>query len=108
MVVAVVPNGPQALLGKRCASRHKQNPSVTKRPPNFEDLTMPTMSTAEKKQLIRDLIDLAHSEGSEIEFDHQFGHDGFVDSNGEFWATDGYSVSEICNRITTACTSEFL
>lgn len=108
MVVAVAPNGPQALLGKRCASRHNKTPSVTKRPPNFEDLTMPTMSTAEKKQLIRDLIDLAHSEGSEIEFDHQFGHDGFVDSNGEFWATDGYSVSEICNRITTACTSEFL
>lgn len=26
MVVAVAPNGPQALLGKRCASRHKQNP----------------------------------------------------------------------------------
>ena len=26
MVVAVAPNGPKALLGKRCASRHKQNP----------------------------------------------------------------------------------
>lgn len=107
-MVAVAPNGPQALLGKRCASRHKQNPERDQATTELRGFDMPTMSTAEKKQLIRDLIDLAHSEGSEIEFDHQFGHDGFVDSNGEFWATDGYSVSEICNRITTACTSEFL
>ena len=62
----------------------------------------------DKRELIKALIEQAKSEGSSIEFDHQFGHDGFVDSNGEFWATDGYSVSEICNRITTACTSEFL
>ena len=35
--------------------------------------------TMDKKELIRALIDLAHSEGSNIKFDHQFGYDGFVD-----------------------------
>lgn len=108
-MVAVERQTAQGVAGGNAANAGtSKTPSVTKRPPNFEDLNMPTMLTAEKKQLIRDLIDLAHSEGSEIEFDHQFGHDGFVDSNGEFWATDGYTVSEICNRITTACTSVFL
>ena len=62
----------------------------------------------DKKELIRALIDLAHSEGSNVEFDHQFGHDGFVDANGEFWATDGYSVVEICNKIQNACMEELL
>ena len=37
----------------------------------------------EKKELIRALIALAEHEGSPIEFDVQFGHNGFVDPNGE-------------------------
>lgn len=64
--------------------------------------------TMDKKELIRALIDLAHSEGSNIKFDHQFGYDGFVDSNGEFWATDGYSVVGICSKIQSACMEELL
>ena len=64
--------------------------------------------TMEKKELIHALIDLAHSEGSNIKFDHQFGYDGFVDSNGEFWATDGYSVVGICSKIQSACMEELL
>ena len=64
--------------------------------------------TMAKKELIRALIDLAHSEGSNIKFDHQFGYDGFVDSNGEFWATDGYSVVGICSKIQSACMEELL
>lgn len=62
----------------------------------------------EKKELIRALIDQANAEGSSIEFDHQFGSDGFVDANGMFWATDGYSVAEICIRIHAACEADFL
>ena len=56
----------------------------------------------DKKELIRALIDLAHSEGSNIKFDHQFGYDG------EFWATDGYSVVGICSKIQSACMEELL
>lgn len=62
----------------------------------------------DKQELIKNLIEFAKSEGSSIEFDHQFGHDGFVDANGEFWATDGYSVVEICNKIQNACMEELL
>ena len=61
----------------------------------------------DKKQLIRALIALAQKEGSPIEFDIQFGHEGFVDSAGEFICTDGFKVSEICHRITGACKSDF-
>lgn len=62
----------------------------------------------DKRELIKQLIELAKSEGSSIEFDHQFGHDGFVDGNGEFWATDGWSVVEICSKIAGACAEELL
>ena len=62
----------------------------------------------EKKELIRALIALAEHEGSTIEFDVQFGHNGFVDSNDEFICTDGFKVSEICRRITAACQEEFI
>lgn len=62
----------------------------------------------EKKELIRALIALAEHEGSPIEFDVQFGHNGFVDSNDEFICTDGFKVSEICRRITAACQEEFI
>lgn len=62
----------------------------------------------EKKELIRALIDQAHAEGSNIKFDHQFGHDGFVDANDEFWATDGYTVVAICNKIQNACMEDLL
>lgn len=62
----------------------------------------------EKKELIRALIALAEHEGSPIEFDVQFGHNGFVNSNNEFICTDGFKVSEICRRITAACQEEFV
>ena len=62
----------------------------------------------EKKELIRALIALAEHEGSPIEFDVQFGHNGFIDSNNEFICTDGFKVSEICRRITNACKEEFV
>lgn len=62
----------------------------------------------DKKELVRQLIEIAEKEGSNIHFDHQFGWDGFVDSNGEFWATDGHPVSEICRRIFNACMDEFV
>ena len=71
-------------------------------------LLLERILTMDKKELIRSLIDLAHSEGSNIKFDHQFGYDGFVDSNGEFWATDGYSVVGICSKIQSACMEELL
>jgi len=62
----------------------------------------------EKKELIRALIALAEHEGSPIEFDVQFGHNGFVDPNGEFICVDGFKVSEICRRIANACKEEFV
>lgn len=62
----------------------------------------------DKRELIKALIEQAKSEGSNIKFDHQFGHDGFVDANDEFWATDGWSVVEICSKIANACMEELL
>ena len=57
----------------------------------------------DKKQLIRALIALAKKEGSPIEFDIQFNHEGFIDKNGEFICTDGFKVEEVCRRIAAAC-----
>ena len=62
----------------------------------------------DKKQLIRTLIAFAAKEGSPIEFDIQFGHEGFVDSNNDFICTDGFKVSEICRRIAVACQEEIV
>ena len=62
----------------------------------------------DKKQIIRALIALAQKEGSPIEFDIQFNHEGFLDGNGEFVCTDGFKVSEICRRIAAACKEEFV
>ena len=59
-----------------------------------------------KKELVKAMIEQARSEGTNIKFDHQFGYDGFVDGNGEFWSTDGWSMVEICRKISSVFVDE--
>lgn len=52
-----------------------------------------------KKEFVRELIEFARKEGASIEFDNQFGHDGFVAADGEFYCTDGFTIGYICKLI---------
>lgn len=59
-----------------------------------------------REDLVYELIKAAQHDGLNIQFDRQYDIDGFVDKHGTFYAVEGHSIPEICQRIGRAYAME--